>query len=257
MINKVKKRSPLRDRPLRYAGQSIDEEIDKLSDEEFIAPALYVFTFVILAAVDWVRLVTKAALNPWLSTLAALLAVGYATSRIRKARQKLAALKLARDGEKIVAENLEALKQQGDTVLHDIVGDSFNIDHVVLSRHGVYLIETKTRSKSARGNPTVTFDGQKVLVDGIEPDRDPIAQATALAKWLEQTLLASTGKRFPVRPVIVFPGWYVEPMPKGTQVWVLNPKALPTFVQNEPVVVSDSDLHLAAFHLTRYIRART
>ncbi|MDE2484793.1 MAG: NERD domain-containing protein, partial [candidate division NC10 bacterium] len=197
----------------------------------------------------------KAPPNPWPLTLMALVAVSYATLRWWKARQKLAQLKLGRDGEKIVAENLEALKQHGDTVLHDLVGDSFNIDHVVLSQHGVFLIETKTLSKSVRGNPTIAFDGHKVLVDGIEPNRDPIAQATALAKWLEQTLLASTGKRFPVRPVVVFPGWYVEPMPKGAQVWVLNPKALPTFVQNEPVVIADSDLHLAAFHLTRYIRA--
>jgi hypothetical protein len=77
----------------------------------------------------------------------------------------------------------------------------------------------------------------------------------ALAKWLEQTLLASTGKRFTARPVILFPGWYVEPAPKGTQVWVLNPSALPAFVRNEPITISDSDLHLVVFHLTRYIRA--
>ncbi|MDE2180417.1 MAG: NERD domain-containing protein [candidate division NC10 bacterium] len=253
MTKETDKRSPLRNRPLRYAGQSLDEKIDDLIDESRTS-ALYPLWFVALAAFDWVRRITKAPLNPWLFTVMALVAAGYTTFRWWRARQKLAQLKLGRDGEKIVAENLEVLKQHGDTVLHDVVGDSFNIDHVVLSQHGVFLIETKTLSKPVRGNPMIAFDGHKVLVDGIEPDRDPIAQASALAKWLEQTLLASTGKRFPVRPVVVFPGWYVEPMPKGTQTWVLNPKALPTFVQNEPVVISDSDLHLAAFHLTRYIR---
>lgn len=254
MTKETDKRSPLSDHPLRYAGQSLDEKIVDLTDESLIS-ALCALSLVVLVAVDWARLITKTPPAPWLSTVIAIVAVSYATLRLRKARQKLAQLKLGRDGEKIVAENLEVLKQHGDTVLHDIVGDSFNIDHVVLSQHGVFLIETKTRSKPVRGSPTIAFDGHKVLVDGIEPNRDPIAQVTALAKWLEQTLLASTGKRFPVRPVIVFPGWYVEPMPKGAQVWVLNPKALPTFVQNEPVVISDSDLHLAAFHLTRYIRA--
>jgi len=55
--------------------------------------------------------------------------------------------------------------------------------------------------------------------------------------------------------VALFPGWFVEPIPKGSLGWVLNPQALPSFIQHEPARINESDLHIAAFHLARYIRA--
>jgi hypothetical protein len=251
----ARRRSPLRDRPLRYAGQSIDEKIDDLWDD-FTVYFWVTTTFAALAVSNWILVLTKSSTNPWLSTVVAVAYGTYASLRMWKNRQQAALLKLGRDGERIVAENLEALKQEGAVVLHDIVGEGFNLDHVVCSRRGIYAIETKTRSKPARGNSTVVFDGKKILVDGFEPERDPVGQASALAKWLEETLLASTGKRFAVKPVVVFPGWYVEPNPKGTPVWVLNPKALPTFIHNEPISITESDLHMVVFHLTQYVRSR-
>jgi hypothetical protein len=57
--------------------------------------------------------------------------------------------------------------------------------------------------------------------------------------------------------VIVFPGWFVDPMPKGArEVWVLNPKALPSFIENEPVVLPQEDVMMAAYYLSRYIGAK-
>jgi len=38
------------------------------------------------------------------------------------------------------------------------------------------------------------------------------------------------------------------------EVWVLNPKALPTFIENEPVVLAQEDVMLATYHLSRHIR---
>jgi hypothetical protein len=66
----------------------------------------------------------------------------------------------------------------------------------------------------------------------------------------------STGKRFPVKGAIVFPGWFVEPPPGGTKldIWVLEPKALPGFIEREPERLPMSDVSLAAFHLSRYVR---
>jgi hypothetical protein len=37
-------------------------------------------------------------------------------------------------------------------------------------------------------------------------------------------------------------------------IWVLEPKALPSFIEHEPRRLSDSDVTLAAFHLGRYVR---
>ncbi len=96
-----------------------------------------------------------------------------------------------------------------------------------------------------------------LLVNGFEPERNPVTQAEGNARWLVQVLRASTGKEFPVRGVVLFPGWFVEPFPKGSTVWVLHPKALPSFIEHEPNRVSESDLHMATYHLAGYIRARS
>jgi hypothetical protein len=70
-------------------------------------------------------------------------------------------LKLGRDGERAVAEQLDVLKRQGAIIFHDLIGDGFNLDHVVLSSQGVFVVETKTRTKPIKGSPTVTFDGNR------------------------------------------------------------------------------------------------
>jgi hypothetical protein len=65
----------------------------------------------------------------------------------------------------------------------------------------------------------------------------------------------STGERFVVRGVVVFPGWFVEQRSPRGLVWVLEPKSLPAFIEKEPVTVAAVDVALAAFHLSRYVRA--
>jgi hypothetical protein len=79
--------------------------------------------------------------------------------------------------------------------------------------------------------------------------------SAAEASWLRDMLAASTGRKFPVKPVILIPDWFVEPV-KGTKdVWALNPQVLPKFIERENVCVREDDLHLAAYHLTRYIQS--
>jgi hypothetical protein len=38
----------------------------------------------------------------------------------------------------------------------------------------------------------------------------PVIQVNSASTWLQNTLKASTGKTFTVKPVILFPGWFVE-----------------------------------------------
>jgi len=101
----------------------------------------------------------------------------------------------------------------------------------------------------------VTFDGETIRIDGFEPDRDPVVQAKAQASWLRELLGESTGRRFDVRSVIVYPGWWVnEGNAKANTIWVLEPKRLPTFLDHEPGRLSQEDIHLASFHLSRFVR---
>jgi hypothetical protein len=146
------------------------------------------------------------------------------------------------------------LRKRGYRAFHDVVGNGFNVDHILIGPAGVFTVETKTHSKP-KGNTHIVFDGQAVRVNGFEPDRDPIVQAKAQGSWLRELLAESTGRKFTVRSVIVYPGWYVdETHYKGNSVWVLEPKRLPIFLDQEPRRLSPEDIHLAAFHLSRFVR---
>ena len=168
-------------------------------------------------------------------------------------------MKLGRDGERAVGQYLEQLRESGARILHDIVAKGFNLDHVVLATQGIFVVETKTWSKSARGERHIAFDGTSIRAGGYTPDRDPIQQVVAQAAWLRELLKESTGRAYAVKPVIVFPGWFVEPTAtteaKKHGVWLLNPKALPSFIAAEPDRCSVEDVKLATYHLSRYIRA--
>ena len=256
-MKKATSKSPIKEPPLRLPGQSIDEQINRLSNGKLLNYLLFALVFFLLASVGWVQTFNQSRINPWLMSVVAAPVICYCAFGFLQTVKEIKRLKLGRDGERAVAEQLDVLKRQGAIIFHDLIGDGFNLDHVVLSSQGVFVVETKTRSKPIKGSPTVTFDGKTLLVNGFEPERNPVTQAEGNARWLAKMLRASTGKEFPVRGVVLFPGWFVESSPEGSSVWVLNPKVLPSFIEHEPNRISESDLHMATYHLAGYIRARS
>jgi nuclease-like protein len=247
--------SPLKIKPLRLPGESVDDEIVHLRENALMDHLFAGGCVLLLAFMEWFGYLTHSGRHPWAFTLLAAGTMGYVTPRIWRLKKKLKELKLGRDGEKIVGEQLECMREQGAQVLHDVPGEGFNLDHVVISTHGIYAIETKTRTKQS-SKARVVVEGSSLTVAGYAPDRNPIEQVTAAARWLERRLQQSTGKRFFVRGVVVFPGWFVEQRGQRGDVWVLEPKALPAFINNAPAMISPSDVALAADHLSRYVRSR-
>jgi hypothetical protein len=157
------------------------------------------------------------------------------------------ALKLGRDGERCVGQFLERLREGGAQVFHDVPGDRFNLDHVIISPHGIYAVETKTLSKPWP-KAKILVDGDAIQVAGKKPDRDPVVQVTAAARWLEVMLAESTGKRFAVRGVVVYPGWFVEQRSDFGSVWVMEPKMLPGLLNGSRRV-----LHRRTWRWLRFI----
>ena len=251
----MKKRSPLKDKPLRNPGQSLDEKRLDVALDKVLLPILAALFLVVIAAMEWVRVVYALPPTPYLYTGMAILGVAYAAFRTYRAWPEIKALKQGSEGERAVGQFLERLRADGYSIFHDLVGKGFNIDHVLIGPAGVFTIETKTYSKAPGPDVKVRFDGESLTVDGVKLDRDPVGQGKAQAGWLRLILEESTGRRFLTRSVILFPGWYVEQMPGTSKdVWVLEPKALPAFLEHEPQFLSPEDVKLASFHLSRYIR---
>jgi hypothetical protein len=232
------RRSPLRTAPLRQAGASIQAEIDHLRDDVFmdrLVGLIIVFVMWAAALLQWLFPAPREIFFGAMSVLLVGAAVWALPTMIRVIK-RVKALKLGRDGERIVAEHLESVAHDGFWVLHDLPGEGFNIDHVLVGTQGVFTIETKTFSKPALGDARVRFDGYSIRVDGVGMDRDPLVQARAQASWVKRALEDLTGERFPVRPVVVFPGWFVERSREAarSEVWVLEPKELPGWLRREP-----------------------
>jgi hypothetical protein len=250
-------RSPIKRRPLRNPGDSLTEYIqDVLFDRVFLYLILALFA-VSLAFMEWIRWYFNSPTSPKLLSVLAVMVVLIATYKIRRELRYVSQLKLGRDGEMAVGQFLESLRGRGAQVLHDLPGEGFNVDHVVIHPSGIYAIETKTFSKPDRGEAKILFDGESVEILGKRPERNPVVQARAIAKWLQGLVRSSTGKNFEVRPVVVFPGWFIQPTAeaKHSNVWVLNPKALPSFIENSKPQISESDVHLIKTHLSMYARS--
>lgn len=254
---KKKTRTPLKDRPLRNPGQSVRETRIDLAFDKVVGPMLMAMILCIVAMFEWIRFYYPIKAAPWLVTSVAVVALIYFAWHFVKYWPRVKALRLAEDGEKAVGQFLERLREQGYTVFHDVVGTGFNVDHVLIGPGGVFTIETKTWSKPAKGEAKVVFDGEQLSANGFTPDRNPVIQAKAQARWLRDLLTESTGKPIAVWPVLLFPGWYVENVQSAwREMWVLEPKALPKFLQNEADQLAPEDVSLAAFHLSSFIRAQ-
>lgn len=249
-------RSPLKNLPMpRQAGQSLDEEIRDLVAEG-VMPYLAMAVFVaMLALLEWARWFLKLPPHPVIHTFLAILAAAFSWWKISAATRKMHRLRQGRDGERAVAGILEDLLAQGYKVLHDLKGEGFNVDHLLIGPKGVFTVETKTRTLPARGRGDVHYDGVRVLVNGFEPDRDPVRQAKAQARWVRELVKDFTGKAVAVRPVVVFPGWYVNQTWRARpEVWVANPKALGAFIRYNDANLGAEEVRAIYAHLSRYAK---
>lgn len=249
-------KSPLKDNPLHNPAESLDKEIEKLVHEDATTYIFLIVVSLMFVFQEWWRWYFDVQPNPLLMTALALAVLPFWLRKVFKLRKKLKNLRLGRDGEKVVGQYLETLRESSVKVFHDIPAKGFNLDHVVIAKSGIYVIETKTYSKPASGSPKLVFTGKQLRFNtGVTTDK-PVIQVKAASKWLQEQLKLSTGKSFPVKPVIVFPGWFIEPTSeaKSSDVWVLNPKGLPTFISNSAEKLNSDEVSMAAYHLSRYVR---
>lgn len=258
MSAKRETRSPIKDLPVRLPGTSIRDRQDRILFDKFLIPAMAAGLFVLAAWLQWSEVLFKTRPMPWTFSIFAVIAIGVAIWKGISAFREITQLRLGRVGEEAVGQFLEEkLRPLECQVLHDIPFEGFNIDHVVIGPTGVYTIETKTCSKPVKGQANVRYDGQTVTVDGFKPDRDPVIQAKANAHSICDLIERSTGRKFPTRGVVLYPGWYVEGQQSGGDVWVLNEKALPTFISNAKTILAPEDVSLITFHLKRYVISET
>lgn len=233
----TRRRSPLREKLLRGPGHTLREELDELQTDVmgdlFALMVMPLMALTLLFAFAALRGgIDKVMHLAWLTAIAAVGYVAFSIRKLLKLAEKADRLKAGYDAECAVGEQLNHLMRQSAQVFHDVPGDGFNIDHVVVSPRGVYAVETKGYTKPNRQRGTkdakVTFDGTKLTFPTFTT-AEPIDQALRQAKWLSEWLGRAAGERVEVQPVLALPGWFVERTGRHV-VRVYSGKALPSLL---------------------------
>lgn len=144
--------------------------------------------------------------------------MGYFAYRLAKLLKQRHNLSLGLDCERAVGQELIQLMLDGFRVYHDFPAVELNIDHVVIGQSGVFAVETKGRAKPAKGDVTITYEGNKLKFP-THYENEPIEQAKRQADWLSKWLSSAVGAQVAVKPVLVFPGWFIERKKPGLLIY--------------------------------------
>ncbi len=217
-----RRRSPLGIHLLRAPGHSLRAQIEEASNDLttdiFVLMAIPLFVLAVFLAQAHLRTLDRMLHLIPVYVIPVLGLLAWMLVKMIKVGQRLDNLRAGFDAEVAVGQELDQLMRQGAAVFHDFPGDGFNIDHVVISRQGIFAVETKgyTKPGDERGKAaaTVVFDGKSVAFPRWTT-REPLEQAERQAKWLSSWASSATGDATAVLPVLALPGWYVERKGRG------------------------------------------
>ena len=174
----------------------------------------------------------------------ALLASAWSMVRTRALIRERRQYRLGFLGERHTAQALARLTGDGYVLFHDLqcrkpgTDEAFNIDHALIGPTGIFIVETKTRSKRANqpGRAEVIFDGH-ALDFGTHRETAPIDQTLANASLFAKLVKGRTGLDLPVTPILSIPGWYVTARtPKP--LFVGNPDQIPAHIRSRPAAAA-------------------
>ncbi len=232
-------------RAMRLPGEQLSADLARL-DDRFDTSFLMLLGLPLLGPgltfwlMPWLGLTREPALLLLASgALLLVAAVIFGIRRMLRTIEKIRAKRLALYGERLVADRLMELTADGFAVFHDVPclggGGAFNLDHVVVGRGGVGVVETKTYRKRAGVNGRdcdLSYDGQKLVWPGGTTTHE-LEQVTRNAEWLRKELKKHLNLDVPVRAALTMPGWFVksDQSPRHP-VLVVDTKRLPGFIRD-------------------------
>ncbi len=244
--------SPLRPETLRTWDRRVRRQLPTPRKSHLLEYFVAAAAFGLLAGLEWMAYLNGWPRRPVVYSLAALVALGIAVWRLQNFHKQLQRFYRAPEPRQGVAQFLEPLRKHGAHLFHGIASAGMNLDHIVVSRHGIYVIDVQDGAKPWPKS-TLRLDHTHVLVAERLPDRNLAKSVQDQARWLSGMLEQATGKRFPVRGLVVMPQWWVKQ--QGTNgVGVLDSKSLCQSIERAADCITPSDLWLVSDQLSQCLQ---
>lgn len=255
------RQNPLTRTLLRSPGHSLRKNIDELDievDSILIAWMLLPAIICLAHLSDSYFRGTPESVGRVVAGLVATIGLSLLIGRtLFKKLDRLRQFKLGLEGELATGQELDQLMLEGCRVFHDIPFPYGNIDHVVVSRSGVFTVNTKMRGKPKEG------EGKAEIVVDYENDeirfpdfnwRIPSKQLEAESRWLSQHLSAAMGENIQAEPILALPGWFVSKRIGRGNIFVINPVKPKRFFVQSRQAFSDTRVSQLAHHLEQLCR---
>jgi hypothetical protein len=166
--------------------------------------------------------------------------------------QRIRRLKLGLACELAVGQELERLiRPEGHPyfVFHDVPGDGRSLDHVAVTPHGIFVVETRARppalSPGGQEDNRVVVEATRLRFPGWS-ERAPMHRTREAARWLATWLERQVGEAVPVKGVLALPGWRVEEAGAKDDLLVVNGEDLARRLSESSQGEIDTALHDAA-----------
>ena len=242
----------------RVQGESLQE---KIRDYEFkvmeymLLPAFYagitLFVWYIYLAAVKIDLFCAVALS-----IITLVFVIRGFFKVKKTRLMLKRYRKGLEGERLVGESLNRLSNESTYVFHDIPGERFNVDHIIVSTRGIFVIETKHFNRNQcqefyyDGSMIyrVMKDGRKFLCPKLLPQID------GEARFIEHEIERRTDTKLPVIKVAILIGSYINSTENFKDYWLLNESSFVSAFQRSKEIYDASVVKLVATHIREMVK---
>jgi len=205
------------DKLLRFPGQSSEEKIDEIIDNMHQKLFTITITYGLIALYI-----------PWIGIFYIFITIAL----VQKTLKDITPYKLGRDGEKAMSQYLYSIARESSDmyIFNDIVNSEkkYNIDHIVLTKNGIFLIDTKTYSKEKGKKNQIIIKNNKLFKNDYHIKLPAI---DGQAKWLLTHIKKEIKKDISITPIIAYIGWYVEGS-KIDNIYITNAKNIKNILKN-------------------------
>ncbi|MBR3070388.1 nuclease-related domain-containing protein [Fibrobacter sp.] len=238
----------------RVQGESLQRKIDADYEQYFCIWGFFL-AFFVLTVYIWLFYFGVWNITLGLAITFSVFTFGVLVYGIRKSLKLIRHMRncyKGMEGERLVGEMLNKLSCDSIRVFHDVCGDCFNVDHLIISTRGIFTIETKHYDRK-KGYKFLYQDG-KLLFNG-RVCKTLLNQMDGEANFISEKLESLCGRNYPVQKVAIIVGAYIEnPARDFSRYWILNESGFPKFFSNAKESLSIDEVRSIANQVTEWLK---